>query len=63
MLKKWVEEHRVKEKMAELIRLGTLIDDPEDMCKFEEHMRNPQVSEEQVAFFRKAIRLYNTHKF
>ena len=49
--------------MAEPIRHVTLIDNPEDVREFEERMKNPKVSEEQVAFFREAIRVYNVHPF
>lgn len=48
--------------MAEPIRLGITLKG-EDAREFEERMRNPKVSEEEVAFFREAIRVYNTHKF
>ena len=48
--------------MAEPIRLGLVLEG-EDAREFEERMRNPKVSEEQVAFFREAIRVYKTHKF
>ncbi len=49
--------------MAEPIRLGLLIDDPEDVCEFEENMRNPKVTKEQVEFLREAIRVYRKHPF
>ena len=49
--------------MAEPIRLGTLIYDPEDVREFEESMRNPKVTKEQVAFIREAIKVYKTHPF
>ena len=49
--------------MTEPIRLGLLIDDPEDVREFEENMRNPKVTKEQVEFFREAIRVYKTHPF
>jgi hypothetical protein len=49
--------------MAEPIRLGTLIHDPEDVREFEERMRNPKVTKEQVEFIREAIRVYKTHRF
>jgi hypothetical protein len=58
--------------MAEPIRLGLLIDDPEDVREFEENMRvrefeenmrNPKVTKEQVEFLREAIRVYKTHPF
>jgi len=48
--------------MAEPIRLGLILEG-EDARKFDERMRNPKVTEEQVAFFREAIRVYNTQKF
>ncbi len=48
--------------MAEPIRLGLVLEG-EDAREFEERMRNPKVSKEQVAFFREAIREYNRHKF
>jgi hypothetical protein len=49
--------------MAEPIRLGTLISDPEDVRKFEERLRNPKATKEQVEFVREAIRVYKTHPF
>ena len=49
--------------MAEPIRLGTLIDDPEDVRKFDENMKNPKVTKEQVEFFREAIRVFKMHPF
>ncbi len=49
--------------MAEPIRLGTLIDDPEDVREFEESMREPKATKEQVEFIREAIRVYKTHPF
>lgn len=49
--------------MAQQIRLGLLIDDPEDVREFEENMKNPDFSEERIDFFKEAIRVYNTHKF
>jgi hypothetical protein len=48
--------------MPEPIRLGLVLEG-EDAREFHERMRNPKVTEEQVAFFREAIRVYNTHKF
>jgi len=48
--------------MAEPIRLGLVLEG-DDAREFEERMRNPKVTEEQVAFFREAVRVYNTHKF
>lgn len=49
--------------MAEPIRLGTLICDPEDVLEFEESMRNPKATKKQVEFIREAIRVYKTHSF
>jgi hypothetical protein len=49
--------------MAEPIRLGTLIYDPEDVRKFEERMKNPKATKEQVEFVREAIRVYKMHPF
>jgi len=49
--------------MAELIRHETLIYDPEDVREFEERMRNPKVTKEQVEFFREAIQIYKMHPF
>lgn len=49
--------------MAEPIRLGTCISDPEDVRKFEERMRNPKVTKEQVEFIKEAIRVYKMHPF
>ena len=48
--------------MAESIRLGLVLEG-EDARVFEENMRNPKVTEEQRAFFREAIRVYDSHKF
>ena len=52
-----------KSNMAEPIRLGLLIEDPEDVREFEENMRNPKATKEQVEFIREAIRVYKTHPF
>ena len=49
--------------MAEPIRLGLLIDDPEDVRVFDENMRNPKVTKERVEFFRRARELYASHRF
>jgi len=49
--------------MAEPIRLGLLIEDPEDVREFEDNMRNPKVTKEQVEFVREAIRVYKAHPF
>lgn len=49
--------------MAEPIRLGLLIDDPEDVREFEENMRNPKATKEQMEFIKEAIRVYKTHPF
>jgi len=48
--------------MAEPIRLGLVLEG-EDAREFDERMRNPKVTEEQVAFFKEATRVYNTQKF
>ena len=48
--------------MAEPIRLGLVLEG-EDAREFEERMKNPKVSKEQVAFLREAIRVYETHPF
>jgi len=48
--------------IAKPIRLGLLIDDPEDVREFEENMRNPKVTKEQVEFFRRAIKVYKAQK-
>ena len=48
--------------MAKPIRLGLVLEG-EDAREFEENMRNPKVTEEQLAFFREAIRVYEAHKF
>ena len=47
--------------MAEPIRLGLVLEG-EDARVFEENMRDPKVTEEQRAFFREAIRVYEAHK-
>ena len=49
--------------MAEPIRLGTLISNPEDIREFEENMRNPKVTKEQIEFIKEAIRVYSAHPF
>jgi hypothetical protein len=43
--------------MAEPIRLGLVLKG-DDAREFEERMRNPKVSKEQVVFFREAITVY-----
>jgi len=43
--------------MAEPIRLGLVLEG-DDAREFEERMCNPIVTEEQVAFFRKAREVY-----
>lgn len=48
--------------MAKPIRLGLVLEG-EDAREFEENMKNPKVTKEQVEFFREAIRVYNKHKF
>lgn len=48
--------------MAEPIRLGLVLEG-DDAREFEKRMKNPEVSEEQVAFFKEAIRVYKTHRF
>ncbi len=48
--------------MAEPIRLGLLIDDPEDVREFEENMKNPMVTKEQVEFFKRAIKVYKSQR-
>ncbi|KAF5414977.1 MAG: hypothetical protein U9N09_04385 [Euryarchaeota archaeon] len=48
--------------MAEPIRLGLIIDDPEDVREFEENMRNPTVTKEQVEFFKRAIKVYKSQR-
>ena len=49
-------------KIAKPIRLGLLIDDPEDVREFEENMRDPKVTKEQVEFFRRAIKVYKAQR-
>ena len=49
--------------MAQPIRLGLVIDDPEDVRVFNENMKNPKVTKEQVEFFKRAIEVYESHKF
>lgn len=49
--------------MAEPIRLGTTIDDPEDVREFEERMKNPKVTKEQIEFVKEAIRVFKEHPF
>lgn len=47
--------------MAEPIRLGLILEG-DDAREFEEHLRNPQVTEEQVAFFREAKKVYKSQR-
>ena len=47
--------------MAKPIRLGLVLEG-DDARVFEENMRDPKVTEEQVEFFREAIRVYDSHK-
>ena len=49
--------------MTEPIRLGTLIDDPDDVREFEESMRKPKATKEQAEFIREAITVYKAHPF
>jgi len=51
-----------EDNTAKPIRLGLVLEG-EDAREFEKNMKNPKVSEEDVAFFREAIRVYNRHKF
>jgi len=46
--------------MAEPIRLGTVIDDPEDVREFEEHMKRKPTKKE-IEFFKEAIKVYEEH--
>ena len=48
--------------MAEPIRLGLVLEG-KDAREFEESMRKPKVTKEQVEFIREAIRVYKTHPF
>ena len=48
--------------IAKPIRLGLLIDDPEDVREFEENMQNPKVTKEQVEFFKRAIKVYKAQR-
>ena len=48
--------------MAEPIRLGLVLKG-DDAREFEERMKNPKVSKEQVEFFREAIKVYNMQRF
>jgi hypothetical protein len=58
------KQYIIKEvkSMAEPIRLGLVLKG-DDAREFEERMKNPKVSKEQVEFFREAIKVYNMHKF
>lgn len=49
-------------KKAEPIRLGLILEG-DDAREFEEHMKNPKVTKEQIEFFKKAIEVYKTHPF
>lgn len=49
--------------MAEPIRHITIIDDPEDVREFEENMKNPKITKEQIEFIKEAIRVYKEHPF
>ena len=57
-----VRLQKEKSNMAEPIRLGLLIDDQEDVREFEENMRNPTVTKEQVEFFKRAIKVYKSQR-
>lgn len=48
--------------MAEPIRLGLLLEG-EDAREFDENMRKPKVTKEQIEFIKEAIRVYNAHPF
>lgn len=48
--------------MSEPIRFGLVLEG-EDAREFEENMRNPKITKEQVEFFREAIRVYKEHPF
>ncbi len=48
--------------MAEPIRLGLIIDDPEDVREFEENMINPTITKEQVEFFKRAIEVHKSQR-
>ena len=48
--------------MAEPIRLGLVLKG-DDAREFEERMRNPKVTKEQVEFVKEAIRVYKAHPF
>ena len=47
--------------MAKPIRLGLVLEG-DDAREFEENMRNPKVTEERVAFFREARRVYESQR-
>lgn len=49
-------------KKAEPIRLGLILEG-EDAREFEERMKNPKVTEEQIEFIKEAIEVYKTHPF
>lgn len=53
---------RGDENMAEPIRLGLVLKG-EDAREFWENMENPEVTKEQVEFFKDAIRIYKEHPF
>ena len=49
--------------MAIPIEHITYIEDPEDVRKFEENMKNPKVTKEQIEFIKEAIRVYKEYSF
>ena len=52
----------ILDKKAEPIRLGLVLEG-KDAHEFEEHMKNPKVTKEQMEFFKKAIEVYKSHPF
>lgn len=49
--------------MAIPIEHITLIEDPESVKEFEENMKNPKITKEQIEFIKEAIKLYKEHPF
>ena len=49
-------------RKAKPIRLGLVLEG-DDAREFEERMKHPKVTKEQIAFIKEAIRVYKSHPF
>ena len=49
-------------KKAEPIRLGLVLEG-DDAREFEERIKNPKVTKEQMEFIKEAVEVYRTHPF